>query len=77
MSDCNHDLEKPVRKGRHLYRCRKCNADITLYLFMIACADLESEKLSNCCGASPIGASEDMGMCPECKEHCEYEEVEP
>lgn len=36
-----------------------------------------SEKVSSCCGAPAIGASEDMGMCPECKEHCEYEEVEP
>lgn len=35
------------------------------------------ERISSCCGASPRGASEDMGMCPECKEHCEYEEVEP
>lgn len=36
-----------------------------------------SPKVTSCCGASPIGASEDIGMCPDCKEHCEYEEAEP
>lgn len=34
-----------------------------------------SQKISSCCGHPPIGASEDMGMCPECKEHCEYEAI--
>ena len=31
-------------------------------------------KVSNCCGAPPVGASEDMGLCPDCKDHCEYVE---
>lgn len=35
-------------------------------------------KISNCCGASnrSNGDSdfEDIGICPECKEHCEFEE---
>lgn len=35
-----------------------------------------SARISSCCGASPVGASEDMGMCPSCHEHCEYEETE-
>jgi len=30
------------------------------------------ERVTDCCGAPPVGASEDMGLCPECKEHCEY-----
>jgi hypothetical protein len=42
-------------------------------------------KVSNCCGASPraiLGRhgeidndTETFGLCPECGEHCEYEEV--
>lgn len=33
-------------------------------------------KVSECCGASPVGESEEMGLCPYCKEHCEYVEEE-
>ena len=29
-------------------------------------------KVSECCGAEPILDSDDLGICPECKEHCEY-----
>ena len=34
-------------------------------------------KLSNCCGAEPRmihgdGDTEDIGICPDCREHCEY-----
>ncbi|MFZ4705561.1 MAG: hypothetical protein ACOYMF_06080 [Bacteroidales bacterium] len=29
-------------------------------------------KVSDCCGAAPEGASEDMLMCTDCKEHCDY-----
>lgn len=33
-------------------------------------------KISNCCGASPKSNgdcdTEDFGICPECREHCEY-----
>lgn len=36
-------------------------------------------KYSNCCGAEPKGNgdcdSEDIGICPCCKDHCEYIEV--
>ena len=36
-------------------------------------------KASNCCGAAPRSFngdcdSSDLGICPSCKEHCEYEE---
>lgn len=35
-------------------------------------------KVSNCCGASNRSNGdtdfEDHGICPECKEHCEFEE---
>jgi hypothetical protein len=34
-------------------------------------------KVSNCCGAYPVGNgdidSTDIGICPECGEHCEFE----
>jgi hypothetical protein len=33
-------------------------------------------KVSNCCGAYPRGNgdcdTEDLGICSDCKEHCEY-----
>lgn len=29
-------------------------------------------KISDCCGVPPIGNSDDYGICPECKEHCDY-----
>lgn len=41
-------------------------------------------KLSTCCGSAPVSYpgphgtpdsdSEDHGICPECGEHCDYEE---
>jgi DnaJ-class molecular chaperone len=31
-----------------------------------------SEMISDCCGAAPVAESEDIGICPECQEHCEY-----
>jgi hypothetical protein len=33
-------------------------------------------KLSSCCGAEMRGAVADMGICPDCKEHCGVEEEE-
>jgi len=41
---CQHDYAKPVRKGRAHYVCRKCWADISLEVFMLAAADNEEEK---------------------------------
>ena len=41
-----------------------------------------AEKVSNCCGVSdrlalPDGTTySDLGMCPKCKEHCEFEELD-
>lgn len=36
-------------------------------------------KVSNCCGVEAYSngdaSTEDYGICPECKEHCEYESV--
>lgn len=36
--------------------------------------------VSNCCGAPPTSNgdsdTEDIGICPECGEYCEYEEEE-
>lgn len=31
-------------------------------------------KMSDCCGASPdgIAGAEDVGICPDCHEHCEW-----
>ena len=34
-------------------------------------------KVSDCCGAGPIENMEDLGICMECKEHCEYVEELP
>jgi hypothetical protein len=37
-------------------------------------------KVSDCCGAEPYSngdsSTEDYGICPECKEHCEYIELD-
>ena len=33
------------------------------------------ERVTDCCGAPPVGACEDMGLCPRCKDHCEYVDV--
>jgi len=30
------------------------------------------EEVSECCGAAPVGASQDIGICPSCMEHCDY-----
>ena len=35
-----------------------------------------SEWVSECCGAAEVGASRDMGICPQCKEHCDYEDLD-
>jgi hypothetical protein len=32
-------------------------------------------KVSSCCGASGF-EFEDYGICPDCKEHCDFEEEE-
>jgi hypothetical protein len=37
--------------------------------------EADSPLMSNCCGASAEGA-EDIGMCPDCHEHCEFEKAE-
>ena len=31
-----------------------------------------SGVVSDCCGEAPVLNSEDVGLCPACKEHCEY-----
>ena len=33
-------------------------------------------KISECCGAPIPLDGEDYGICPDCKEHCEYIEEE-
>jgi hypothetical protein len=43
---CRHDYEHPVRKGRARYYCRKCGADISLEVILIAAADLEAEEIN-------------------------------
>jgi len=32
------------------------------------------EPISECCGAPMTGHMVDVGLCPECKEHCEVVE---
>ena len=34
------------------------------------------ERVSDCCGAEPIGEAEDLGLCPECMDHCTYIDVD-
>lgn len=50
-SECRHDYKRPIRKGRMHYICRKCEADISLDLVLLAEAegvmDLDASKLSN------------------------------
>ena len=31
-----------------------------------------ADKISDCCSAPASGEMVDMGICPECKEHCEF-----
>jgi len=31
-----------------------------------------SDYVSECCGAPEVGCSMDIGLCPDCKEHCDY-----
>lgn len=31
-----------------------------------------AEWVSECCGAPEVDVSMDMGICPDCKEHCDY-----
>lgn len=34
-------------------------------------------KVSDCCGAEATDpVMEDVGICPECQEHCEFEHVQ-
>ena len=34
--------------------------------------DNEDYTVSDCCSSFPILESEEMGLCPDCKEHCDY-----
>lgn len=34
------------------------------------------ETVSDCCGAAPWLGNEDFGLCGDCKEHCEFVELE-
>jgi len=33
---------------------------------------IDKEKLSDCCGAPPLGGIEEYGFCGECQEHTEF-----
>ena len=34
------------------------------------------ETVSDCCGAAPWLGNKDFGLCGDCKEHCEFVELE-
>jgi len=55
--------DNPCNEKRIMTSCPDCDGD--------------SEKLSDCCGASAIGNRDndsiDYGICPECGDHCEFE----
>ena len=35
MTDCPHDYDNPIRKGRAHYVCKDCGDDITLLLVLL------------------------------------------
>ncbi len=37
---------------------------------------MSTGKISDCCGAEATGEMEDVGICPDCKEHCEFVDLE-
>jgi hypothetical protein len=41
---CRHDYDNPVKKGRGLYLCPKCDADISLEVLMLAEAEWEAQE---------------------------------
>lgn len=43
---------------------------------MINQTKLNKMEVSECCGAPAVGASADIGICVECKEHCEYVDLD-
>jgi hypothetical protein len=34
------------------------------------------DQISDCCGASAAGEMIDIGLCPDCKEHCSFIYIE-
>ncbi len=34
-------------------------------------------RLSDCCGAPGVGEYLEAGICPECREHCEFVDDDP
>ena len=35
QTDCPHDYDNPIRKGRAHYVCRKCGEDISLTVILL------------------------------------------
>jgi len=53
------------------------NTDVLLGAVICPCCSGEGNiYVSSCCGAEPRGNgdcdSSDFGICPDCKDHCEY-----
>ena len=45
---CQHDFDKPIRKGRARYACPKCGQDISLELVMVwECTQTLSQVTAN------------------------------
>jgi hypothetical protein len=64
-----------VYKANYEFESNWCKSMGFLVEFEPVCNE-EDDTVSNCCGALPRGDgdndSEDYGICPDCKEHCEY-----
>ena len=54
----------------------------TLETYKKECDKMSEAKLSNCCGSEDGATSidgpswSDVGICPDCREHCEFIEAE-
>ena len=43
--ECNHPLDRYIKKGRGNLRCVKCDADITLQLILLTDMEKETKRL--------------------------------
>ena len=60
---CDHDILNPERKGRACYYCRKCGADVSMDVILLAMAELDEPSLCRDCGRDQSGTGEPCGKC--------------
>ena len=44
MTDCPHDYDTPIRRGRCSYECRLCGADISMQVILIGVMELDENE---------------------------------